>query len=135
MLQTSNGDYILVGNTSVFGDSFSNVILTKVNYKGEQLWRKDYSFSDTDRLNSIVELENGDLVMVGYTISSANSSKDILIIRSDSDGNIIWQYTYGGSEDEVGNSISITNDNCFIVCGDKIDSNNGKQFLYLKRKI
>ena len=133
MLQTNNGDYIIVGNSSVFGDSFSNAILTKVNYKGEQIWKKDYSFSDTDRLNSFVELENGDLVLVGYSMSSTNSSKDILIIRSDSEGNIIWQHTYGGNEDEVGNSIDITSDNNFIVCGDKIDSNNGKSLCYIMK--
>ena len=38
IISTMDGGYIVVGNTSLLGNSYNNVLILKVNYKGEQEW-------------------------------------------------------------------------------------------------
>ena len=81
LIQTSDNEYLVVGSTSLLGDNYSNVLILKVDHTGEQMWRKDYTYSSSDRLNMVIELEDGSLVMAGSSISNTNSSKDLLILK------------------------------------------------------
>ena len=131
LIQTNDDGYLVVGNTSLLGDSYSNVLLIKIDYEGVQQWTKDHTFSSTDRLNSVKELPDGNLIMSGSTLSSSNSSKDVLIMKTDSFGNIIWQNTYGEQQDEVAHCIDMAMDGGFIVTGEMVDENTGYSLCYL----
>lgn len=131
LLQTMDDGYILVGSTSFLGDEYSNILLVRLNHKGEEEWIKNHSFSATDNLNAIKQLPDGGFIMVGSTISSTNSSKDILLVKSDALGNIIWHQSYGGNQDEVGHSIDISDNGTFIISGQKADQSSGYNLSYL----
>jgi len=47
-----------------------------------------------------VELEDSTIVIGGYTSSSGSGKEDILLVRIDNKGQIIWQKTVGGAEDD-----------------------------------
>lgn len=46
-----------------------------------------------------------------------NGGKDILLIKVDALGNVLWKKTFGGSNDDVVNSIRETEDGGLILCG------------------
>ena len=131
LINTTDGGYIIVGNTSLLGNSYSNVLIVKVNYKGDQEWTQDHTFSTTDRINSSTELPDGSFIMVGSAISSSNASKDILLLKTDQNGGIVWHQTYGTDQDEVGNAIQYLNNGNFILVGYSIDSNTGYSLINL----
>ena len=131
LINTIDGGYIIVGNTSLLGNSYSNVLAVKVNYKGEQEWIQDHTFSTADRVNSISELSDGSFVMVGSAISSSNGSQDILTIKTDQNGNIEWHQTFGSEQDEVGHSIQSLTNGSFIIVGDAFDANTGYSLITL----
>ena len=131
LIQTSDHEYLIVGNTSLLGDNYSNVLILKVDHTGQQMWRKDYTYSSSDRLNMVIELEDGSLVMAGSSISNTNSSKDLLIMKTGSDGNIEWQTSYGDARDEIANSIGITSDGGFIITGEITNENTGNSSCYV----
>ena len=131
LIQTSDNEYLVVGSTSLLGDNYSNVLILKVDHTGEQMWRKDYTYSSSDRLNMVIELEDGSLVMAGSSISNTNSSKDLLILKTGSDGNIEWQTSYGDTRDEIANSIGITSDGGFIITGEITNENTGNSSCYV----
>ena len=131
LIQTNDYGYFVVGNTSLLGDDYSNILMLKVDNMGEQIWRKDYTYSSNDRVNTAIELEDGSFVMAGFSISNTNSSKDLLIMKSDSEGNIEWQTKHGGTSDEIANSIGITNDGGFIIVGEITNENTGNSLCYL----
>ena len=54
LIQTSDHGYLVVGNTSLLGDNYSNVLVLKVDHTGEQMWRKDYTYSSSDRVNMVI---------------------------------------------------------------------------------
>lgn len=55
--------------------------------------------------------------MAGYTASGAYGGSDAWVLKLDSDGNIQWQKTYGGTSDDQANSIQQTPDGGYIVGG------------------
>ena len=133
LIQTNDNGYLVVGNTSLLGDDYSNVLMLKVDNMGKQIWRKDYTCSSNDRVNTAIELEDGSFVMAGFSISNTNFSKDLLIMKTDSEGDIEWQTTHGDTRDEIANSIGITNDGGFIIVGEITNENTGNSSCYLMK--
>tara|TARA_B100000941_G_scaffold275183_1_gene236872 strand:+ start:1012 stop:3036 length:2025 start_codon:yes stop_codon:yes gene_type:complete len=131
LINTIDGGYIIAGNTSLLGNSYSNILAVKVNYKGDQEWIQNHTFSTADRVNSISELSDGSFVMVGSAISSSNGSQDILIFQTDQNGNIEWHQIFGSEQDEVGHSIQSLSNGSFIIVGDAFDANTGYSLITL----
>ena len=131
LIELNDGGYLIAGNTSLLGDDYSNALLIKIDHTGKEMWKKDYTFSSVDRLNMVKELQDGSLVSVGFTMSSINSSSDIFIIKTDSQGNLEWQKSYGDDQDEKANSIDISIDGGFIISGEVINQNTGFSLCYL----
>ena len=73
----------------------------------------------------IVEMENGGFLIVGYR-DFYQEGKDILIIKTDNDGNKIWEKTIGsnGLYDEVAYSISKSKNYGYIICASTNASKN-----------
>jgi hypothetical protein len=131
LIELNDGGYLIAGNTSLLGDDYSNALLIKIDHTGKEMWKKDYTFSSVDRLNMVKQLQDGSLVAVGFTMSSINSSSDIFIIKTDSQGNLEWQKSYGDDQDEKANSIDISIDGGFIISGEVINQNTGFSLCYL----
>ena len=87
---TSNGDIIITGSSikSLSIGYRSDAFITRINNRGEILWSRPYGSSDEDDWGwAITEKPNGDLIMVGSTKSFNSSLFDILLIKTDSNGN------------------------------------------------
>ena len=133
LIQTNDGNYLIAGNMSILGDNYSNALLVKIDHKGEQEWKRDYTFSSTDRLNAVKELADGGIIMAGFTMSATDYSKDVLVIKTDAEGNVEWQRSYGDAQDETANSIDISNGGGFIITGEVINANTGFGLCYLMK--
>ena len=131
LIELNDGGYLIAGNTSLLGDNYSNALLIKIDHTGKEMWKRDYTFSSVDRLNMVKELQDGSLVAAGFTMSSTNYSKDILVIKTDAQGNLEWQRSYGDAQDETANSIDISIGGGFIISGEVINENTGFSLCYL----
>jgi hypothetical protein len=70
-------------------------------------FNKSYQIGSESSLSSVCITSNGDYAACGY------SDNNLLIIRTDAQGNLLWSKTYPGS----GLCIKPTRDNGFIICG------------------
>ena len=113
----SNDEYILIGETRSFGAGIYDFWIVKINSNGDILWSKTYGGTDGDYPSSIVNTSDGGYVITGYTESFGAGNYDSLIIKLNSDGNLSWAKTYGGSDDDQINSIIQTSDGGFIAAG------------------
>ena len=50
---------------------------------------------------------------------------DAWIVKLDASGTIVWNKLYGGSQEDVANSIQQTPDGGYIICGYTLSSANG----------
>ncbi len=115
--QTSDGGYIVVGETSSFGAGSYDVYLIKTDPSGNVLWEKTFGGSGAEYGYSVKELPDRGYIITGGTNSFGVDSFDIYIIRTDENGNLLWEKTIGGTDDEKSYSIYQTSDGGYIIAG------------------
>ncbi len=118
LLELSSGGYLLAGRhgTTHLGDVSG--YLVKLNTTGDTVWSKTYNGAALDEINDLIELPNGNLILAGSTKSFGTGNADVYLIKTDSNGNVIWSKTYGtASTNDVCLAISTTFDGGFAMTG------------------
>ncbi|MCS7202045.1 MAG: hypothetical protein NZ841_04650 [Dictyoglomus sp.] len=116
-IEDSDGNYILVGWTRSFGAGNSDFYMIKLSPNGEQLWSKTWGGRNFDEANCILESEDGNYLIAGYTLSFGGGGKDIALIKIDKNGNLVWYRTYGGARDDSASAIIKTIDGNYLLVG------------------
>jgi uncharacterized delta-60 repeat protein len=131
--ETSDEGYIVAGDSDSFGNKKSELWILKLTSIGEIEWESIYGGSDNDYLNCVQETSDGGYIVSGYTDSFGAGDSDILALKLSSTGDIEWQRTYGGSEEDVAYYIQETSDGGYVAAGytDSIGA-GGSDFLLLK---
>jgi hypothetical protein len=129
IFQTQDGGYIMAGNSNsndgdVSGNhGFDDYWIVKLDALGNINWQKSLGGSGYDRATSIIQTQDGDYIVAGYThsndgdVSGNNGIADSWIVKLDSLGNIIWQKSLGGSNWDATSSIIQTQDGGYIFAG------------------
>jgi hypothetical protein len=117
VVQTSDGGYIMTGGTRSYGAGKYDVYLVKTDSTGNMQWNHTYGGADHDFAYSVVQTGDGEYVIAGYTDSYGAGNRDVWLIKTDSDGSIIWHQTYGGTEMDWGSSVVQTRDGGYAIAG------------------
>ncbi|KUH33811.1 hypothetical protein APY94_04625 [Thermococcus celericrescens] len=114
---TDNGDVIVAGYTDSFGAGGKDAWILGLNGDdGSVKWQKTYGGSGDDEAHAVA-IENGDVIVVGYTESFGAGRGDVWVFGLDGEGNVTWEKTYGGYYSDGANSIAITLNRNVIVAG------------------
>ena len=90
----------------------------KVTPAQGKVFIKLYGGRGSEEGRDLALLPDGGFVLVGSTTSNSNGGKDVYIVRTDEIGNMIWERNYGGSSDDIGNSVILGSNNTLYVCGE-----------------
>ncbi len=128
---TADGGYIAVGEkSSSQGDA--DVWMAKLKDNGEIEWEKTYgSNNNNERAYSINQTTDGGFILAGEITSDAGDT-NILILKLNANGELIWQKIYGGSGNDSARSIQQTADAGYIVAGETTTSAGDTDFWVLK---
>jgi hypothetical protein len=130
--QTSDGGYIMVGITYSFGAGGRDIFLIKTDASGNVQWAKTYGGTGDDYAHSVQQTLDGGYIVAGWTNSFGAGGEDILLIKTDANGNIIWAKTYGGTDDDGAYSVRQTSDGGYIVAGWTISFSMGVGTFLIK---
>lgn len=131
---TKDEGYVAVGkyNLVPFLDDFNIFWIVKLDSNGEKIWERTSGENNNISANNVIESSNGELIICGTNKLRESSIKtDIRILKLNSKGDYIWERLFGGSSDDVVNSLLETNDNNYIIAGytysndGDISGNNG----------
>ncbi len=151
MLSTKDGGFILVGySNSSDGDVSENkgwddCWVLKIDENGNIEWEKSFGGTSRDLGNNIMQTNDDGFLIAATTkstdgdVNETHGGTDFWLLKIDALGNIEWENTYGGSEDETFSDIEQLNDSSFLMLGSSRSSNGdvgnnygGKDFWLAK---
>jgi len=133
--QTSDGGYIIAGETESFGAGSDDVYLVKTDSSGDTLWTRTHGGSDYDRGYSVQQTSDGGYVVAGFTMSFGAGNDDVYLLKTDSSGDTLWTRTYGGSDHDAGSSVQQTSDGGYIIAGFTGSFGAGWNDVYLIKTV
>lgn len=127
VVQANDGGYMIAGSSNYFAaDNCSDVFILKTVQNGTTATGTAFLKPGNDAANSIVKTSDGNYAMTGYTNSTNGNNRDVYLIKTDTNRNMIWSKTYGGLGDDVGKSLIQTTDDGYAVVGYTNSSGEGK---------
>ncbi len=131
---TADG-YVAVGEANNFGTGDltgisskggSDAIIVKFDTNGKVVWKKNFGGSSEDVFRSVTATEDG-CIAVGYSFSlgfgsgdwtgvSGKGFFDVMIVKYNTSGNVVWKKSFGGSNYDYFESVTATEDG-FIAVG------------------
>ena len=127
IVATSDGGFVIGGNTQKVYPTRIDPYLVKINGAGDVLWEKTYGVPERNEiLHSMVPAENGDILGIGVSRigTSADPENDLLyVFRLNPAGDVVWENTYDRSSINVGRSIVEDQLGFLMVCGQDVREN------------
>ncbi len=112
-----DGGHIIVGSTEGYGAVGEDLWMFKVNSDGAVAWNKHYGGAGNESGFNVIGTSDGGYAVVGATTSYGAGEEDIWLIKTDSEGNMLWNQTYGGVYDDEGWMLLQTSDGGYLVTG------------------
>jgi hypothetical protein len=129
--QTTDGGFIITGSTNSYGAGNNDVYLIKTDAAGTSTWTQTFGGIQNDAGYSVRQTSDGGYIVTGYTYSFGAGQSDVYLIKTDSGGNPTWTQTFGGTNDEIGESVRQTTDGGYIIGGTTQTFGSGGIDIYL----
>ena len=117
IVQTEDGGYVATGFTVSEDTGDRDIWIIKLDKEGNKVWDRTFGGTSEDWANSIIQDKNGNYIVAGWTKSMGAGKTDVWIVKLDKRGNLIWDKTFGGSENDEAHSIIQTNDGGYAIAG------------------
>jgi len=113
-IQCTDGGFALAGTNPHGGRPY--FALVKTDEEGEEQWTQTYVDEALGNCYALVQTGDGGFALAGRT-SIVDMLSQILLLRTDEDGEELWSQTYGGLSGEACYSIIQNDDNGFAFAG------------------
>lgn len=137
LVETNDDSFIIAASSDSNDVDISNnkgsydFWVLKISSTGVLIWEKNFGGSEVDEPRGISTTNDGNFVIVGDTrssdedVSSNNGGADLWMLKISTEGNLIWEKTFGGSSFDVARSVSKTLDNGFLISGNSRSLDSG----------
>lgn len=130
--KTNDNAYVITGNT--FSNDLdisknhgeSDVWLIKIDDNGNLLWEQTYGGSGFDAAENVTLSKDGGFILTGNSKSTNadvlynQGENDFWLIKTDANGNMVWQKTFGGADLDYAFDAIELEDNSIIVVGETL---------------
>jgi len=131
--QTTDGGYIVAGQTSSFSSGGYDYYIIKLDNMGVVEWQNNFGGSSAEIARDVQQTADGGYILAGRSSSFKVGYCDFYIIKLDSDGTKAWEQVYGGSTWDDPNAIEQTADGGYIVAGYTDSIGSGGNDVYVMK--
>lgn len=111
LIHTKDNGYLLVGNSNSFANSIEMSIV-KVDSVGVFQWAKTYANTGNTKGFDCYQADDGSLYITGR---EEQGNQDILLMKTDSAGNILFIKKYGGGGEEYGKELMVHLNRIYVM--------------------
>ena len=108
-----------------------NVWLIKTDANGNEVWTQTFGGANYEEGLSVQQSNDGGYIITGTTLSFGNGVANIYLIKTDGNGNELWNKTFVGTNNNWSYSVQQTTDGGYIVIGYTNSFGNGAADVYL----
>ena len=131
--ETKDGGNILVGNYASRGEG-SDLLLIRTDKLGKCIWSRIWGGSGEDVGYFVQETRDGGFIVTGSTKSFTMGEELLWLVKTDGNGSLSWDKTFGGFVSSFGDggwSVNETDDGGYITAGYTQSMGNGRKDLWL----
>jgi hypothetical protein len=115
--QTFDGGYIITGNTFPNQPWDSDLYLIRTNSNGDTIWTKTFGGPGSETGVDVKQTTDNGYIVCGYSATGGPGGFDVWLLKTNSNGDTIWTNTYGGANNDFGNSVFQTDGGGYVVIG------------------
>jgi len=116
VIQTQDKGFLLAGWTDKQKGN-TNAWILKLGEKGNLEWEKQYDLSENDKIYSIIQLQSGDYIATGCSLTENKENPDAWVMCIDKEGNVKWSNLFGVEQFDRLYSIIETITGNFLLVG------------------
>ena len=129
--QTKDGGYIAAGLTTSYGAGNTDYWVIKTDAEGNEEWNRTFGGIHPDQAYSVQQTVDNGYILTGQSYSSPLTTRDILLVKLDSEGNSQWERTIGGFGDDGARCVKQTEDGGYFIGGWTTSSGAGNTDMLL----
>ena len=117
MAVDGNLDIYAVGGTTFVSGGTPGILVTKYNRFGETCWHRAHDGTYIESAQAVKRLPDGTMLVGGHSLNHGQGGYDILLININSDGEVLWARTWGGTESEQLRDMAVGSDGYIYITG------------------
>ncbi len=135
VIQTQDGGYVLVGDTFSKGAGNADTWLIKIDNNGNVLWDRTFGGTEIEDVSpqTVIQTDDNGFAIIGNTTSKGAGDLDFWLIKTDWQGNLLWDQTFGGSGEDYARAIVQMDDGGFGLFGQTVNKGAGGFDFWLVR--
>ena len=118
IIPTKDDGFIIAGYTWSFGTGRSDILVFKIDKRGELVWEETFGGKMNDVGVCIAPTADNGCVVGAVTESFGQGKSDIWILRLDANGKLVWQKMFGGKGYDSITGVCAASDGGFAFAGD-----------------
>jgi hypothetical protein len=116
VIASSDGNYVVAGwSGSYWGES--DAFLMKVSADGDSVWWRTFGGMEHDEAHAIIETDDGGYLLVGSSEPETDFNRELYVVKTSVDGDLMWERTYGGNDADIGYSVIQTIEGNYVISG------------------
>lgn len=130
MVQTSNGDYYFLANTTSYGQGGMDIYLVKTNGLGELSWAYAYGTTSDDSATSLTLLSDGQLLVTGISDGYSSNYSSGLVLKINGSGTTTWSKVLSSdSTVHITDAVQTTSGDIYLTGSVVLDSLDANAFV------
>ncbi len=130
--QEPDSGYVILANVSGnLGNN--NIYMLKISKTGAYIWDKLFSDSALYWAEGMTQTPDNGFLITGYSNKNDSNAYDIVVIKTDNNGNKEWEKFYGGNDWDLGSNTVLAHDGQYLVCGSTYSYGLGHTDMWLAK--